>query len=138
MSFADLDDDADNAALAEINMVPLIDVMLVLLVIFIVTAPLLTHAVPVELPQASATPAVIRPHSVDLSIDAQGSAWWNSERVDAASLDARLAAVARQEPQPDLRLRADRSTPYGAVAKVMAQAARHGVRRIGFVTEPDH
>ena len=121
---------------AEINVVPLVDVMLVLLVVFIITAPLLTHAVKVELPQAAshanATPA---PH-VALAIRADGSLFWNGEPVPAAALPERLAAAARETPQPELHLRADRRTPYETVAVVMSQAAKAGLGKIGFVTDP--
>jgi biopolymer transport protein ExbD len=121
---------------AEINMIPLIDVMLVLLVIFIVTAPLLTHAVRVDLPQASSAPTPADPQAIDLSIDAQGQTFWNADRVDEAELAARLGAVAMQRPQPELRLRADGAVPYRQVAQVMAAASTAGVERLGFVTVP--
>ena len=132
-SFGEQDAEGD---LAEINMIPLIDVMLVLLVIFIVTAPLLTHAVKVDLPKASSTPNLTQPDNVQLAIDAAGQVFWNGETVDAAGLDARLKAVAPLSPQPELHLRAERTTPYEKVAEVMSAAAREGVTRIGFVTEP--
>ena len=121
---------------AEINMIPLIDVMLVLLVIFIVTAPLLTHAVRVDLPQASSAPAPADPQAIELSVDAQGQTFWNADRVNEAELAARLGAAAQQQPQPELRLRADGAVPYRQVAQVMAAAASAGVQRLGFVTVP--
>jgi biopolymer transport protein ExbD len=117
-------------------MIPLIDVMLVLLVIFIVTAPLLTHAVRVDLPQASSAPAPADPQAIDLSIDAQGGTLWNAYRVDATELAARLGATPQQHPHPELRLRADGAVPYRQVAQVMAAAASAGVQRLGFVTVP--
>ncbi len=137
MSFGAMDGGEDNAPLAEINMVPLIDVMLVLLVIFLVTAPLLTHAVKVELPRASSAPNMSRPENIQLSIDAVGLVFWNGQAVDAAALGARLGAVAATQPQPELHIRADRTTPYENVARVMSDAARAGVGKIGFVTDPD-
>jgi biopolymer transport protein ExbD len=121
---------------AEINMIPLIDVMLVLLVIFIVTAPLLTHAVRVDLPQASSAPAPADPQAIELTLDAQGQTYWNAEPIGQAELTARLAATAQQQPQPELRLRADGAVPYRQVAQVMAAAASAGVQRLGFVTVP--
>lgn len=136
MSFASLDTGEDNAPLAEINMVPLIDVMLVLLVIFLVTAPLLTHSVKVELPKASSTPNVTKPDTVELSINAAGLTYWNGQAVDVAGLDVRLRTAAGTQSQPELHIRAERSTPYEKVAQVMAQAARAGVARIGFITDP--
>lgn len=122
--------------MSEINITPLVDVMLVLLVIFIVTAPLLTHAVRVDLPQASSAPAPADPQAIEISVDAQGQAYWNTEPVSEPELTARLDAVARQQPQPELRLRADGAVPYRQVAQVMAAAAGAGVQRLGFVTVP--
>src|SRR5689334_7134399 len=97
------------APMAEINMIPLIDVMLVLLVIFIITAPLLTHAVKLDLPKASSQPNLTRPDHIAVSIGAQGELYWNGERVDRAGLRERLAAASRQRPQPEVHLRADRA-----------------------------
>jgi biopolymer transport protein ExbD len=124
------------APLAEINMIPLIDVMLVLLVIFIITAPLLTHAVKLDLPRASSQPNLTRPDHIGLAIDAAGEMYWNGERIERAALHARLAAASRQTPQPEIHLRADRSTRYQAIAEVMADAANAGMSRIGFVSNP--
>jgi biopolymer transport protein ExbD len=117
-------------------MVPLIDVMLVLLVIFMVTAPLLTHAVKVELPKASSTAQTSKVEDVQLSINKDGQVFWNAQPVDAAALSERLQAAAQRQPQPALHIRADRSTPYEKVAQAMSEAARQGLTRIGFVTEP--
>ena len=143
MAFASLSSDAgsdDAEPLAEINMVPLIDVMLVLLIIFMVTAPLLTHAVKVDLPKASSTASQPRPDAIELSIDRDGQAFWNGQAVDANGLETRLggtASTARSTgTAPELRLRADRQTPYEKVAQVMSAASRHGLTRLGFVTEP--
>lgn len=136
MAFASMNDDDGNEALAEINMVPLIDVMLVLLVIFIVTAPLLTHAVKVDLPKASSSANLTKPDNVQVAIDAAGQVYWNGEVVAAALLEQKLRAAAALKPQPELHLRAERTTPYEKVAEVMSAAAREGLTRIGFVTEP--
>ncbi len=136
MTFASLNDDDGNEALAEINMIPLIDVMLVLLVIFIVTAPLLTHAVKVDLPKASSALNPTRPDNVQLAIDGAGQAYWNGEAITAPVLAERLRAAAALSPQPELHLRAERTTPYEKVAELMSAAAREGLTRIGFVTEP--
>jgi biopolymer transport protein ExbD len=138
MAFASFaDEQSADGELAEINMIPLIDVMLVLLVIFIVTAPLLTHAVKVELPQASSAPNLSPPETVQIAIDAAGAVYWNAEPLPADALAARLAEAAARNPQPELALRADRATRYEAVAGVMSAAARAGLSRIGFVTEPE-
>jgi biopolymer transport protein ExbD len=136
MSFASLDDNDGSEALAEINMNPLIDVMLVLLVIFIVTAPLLTHAVKVDLPRASSAPNLTKPDNVQLAIDGAGQVYWNGEVVAAAALEQKLRNAAALSPQPELHLRAERTTPYEKVADVMSASARAGLTRIGFVTEP--
>jgi biopolymer transport protein ExbD len=123
--------------MAEINMIPLIDVMLVLLVIFIITAPLLTHAVKLELPRASSEPNITLPDHITVSVDATGAFFWNGERVSRTDLDGRLTGAAKQSPQPELHLRADRATRYENVAEVMSDAARLGLARIGFVSDPD-
>ena len=140
MAFASMDGGEDEP-LAEINMVPLIDVMLVLLIIFMVTAPLLTHAVKVDLPKAASMMSEARPEHIELSIDRDGQVFWNGQSVDATDLEARLSeAAAKIAPEtgnaPELRLRADRQTPYEKVAQVMSAASRHGLTRLGFVTDP--
>ncbi|RKP48577.1 ExbD/TolR family protein [Pararobbsia silviterrae] len=137
MAFGGLSDGERNAPISDINMTPLIDVMLVLLVIFIITAPLLTRAVRLDLPRATAAPAPDTGHTIDLSIDAQGALYWDGARVDERALNGKLAAAAKQTPAPELHLRADRATRYETIARVMADAQRAGVSRIGFVTLPD-
>jgi biopolymer transport protein ExbD len=122
--------------MAEINMIPLIDVMLVLLVIFIITAPLLTNAVKIDLPQASSVPNITKPDNVQLAIDGSGALFWNGERIDRAELRVRLQAASKVQPQPELHIRADKITPYERVAEALADAAKAGVVRIGFVTDP--
>jgi len=136
MAFASLDGADDNEPLAEINMVPLIDVMLVLLIIFMVTAPLLTHAVKVDLPKASSSANITKPDNVQLAIDAGSQLFWNGEAVSAEQFAERLKAASLQQPQPELHIRAERTTPYEKVAQVMSEAARQGLVRIGFVTDP--
>lgn len=126
----------NNMPQAEINMVPLIDVMLVLLVIFIVTAPLLTHSVKIDLPQASSQPTQTKPDHIELSIDAKGALFWNGEALPREQLEAHLMQAAQKRPQPELHLRADKTTQYQMIAEVMSAAAREGVTKIGFITEP--
>ncbi len=137
MAFGGFNKSGDNAPMAEINMVPLIDVMLVLLVIFIITAPLLTNAVKIDLPRASSQPNITKPDNIQLGIRADGDVFWNGELVDAAALDARMKSSAAINPQPELHIRADRTTEYQKVASVMAAAARAGLGKIGFVSSPD-
>jgi biopolymer transport protein ExbD len=136
MAFASLESGDDDAPLTEINMVPLIDVMLVLLIIFMVTAPLLTHAVKVDLPKASSAANLTKPDNVQLAIDAGNQIFWNGEAVDTAQLGDRLKAAGAQQPQPELHIRAERTATYEKVAQVMSEAARNGLTRIGFVTDP--
>ena len=136
MAFASLESGDDDAPLTEINMVPLIDVMLVLLIIFIVTAPLLTHAVKVDLPKASSSANQTKPDNVQLAIDAAGQLYWNGEAVDSPAFELLLKKSAELQPQPEIHIRAERTTPYEKVAQVMSEAARNGLSRIGFVTEP--
>jgi biopolymer transport protein ExbD len=122
--------------MAEINMIPLIDVMLVLLVIFIVTAPLLTHAVKLDLPRASSEPNVTKPDNIQLAIDGGGIVYWNGEVLDRSGWRSRMEATAALKPQPEVHIRADGEVAYRRVAEVMADAAKAGLTRIGFVTDP--
>ena len=137
MALAVKDKAGSGAPLAEINMIPLIDVMLVLLVVFIVTAPLLTHAVRIDLPRVSTEPITKKPEAVAVAIDAAGDTFWNGERLAGrADLEQRLEEAAKREPQPELHLSVDRTVQYQAVAEVMGAAARAGLTRIGFVSDP--
>ena len=136
MAFGGFAKGGDSSPMAEINMVPLIDVMLVLLVIFIITAPLLTHSVKIDLPRAASNPNETRPDHVALSIDAIGAIFWNGERIDKSVLAQRFAAAAKRHPQPELHIRADKTTQYQVIAEVMATAGRTGLTRIGFISDP--
>lgn len=122
--------------MSEINMIPFIDVMLVLLIIFIITVPVIKHAVNIELPQASVEKVVDKPENIRLSVDADGAYFWNEQRVDDADFTGRLQAAAAQDPQPELHIRGDKAVRYERVALAMASAQRAGVRKIGFITEP--
>jgi biopolymer transport protein ExbD len=119
---------------AEINMIPLIDVMLVLLVIFMITAPLLTHAVKLELPRASSQQKQAAP-KVDISIDAAGQRYWDGEAMAQTELENRLVTLGRQNPETELHLHADKSARYELVAELMTSASRAGLQRIGFITQ---
>lgn len=136
MAFGSFGSTSRPTPMAEINIVPLVDVMMVLLVIFIVTAPLLSHSVVIDLPKARSAPITEEPQVVTLSMDNQGLLFWNGERLAESELEPRLQGAAQQQPQPELRLRADQATPYQHLATVMSAAARAGLRRVGFVTDP--
>ena len=128
-------DDSDQI-LSEINMIPFIDVMLVLLIIFIITVPVIKHSVNIDLPQASNQKLLDKPENIRLSVAADGAYFWNDARVEDADFEQRLVAAAAQEPQPELHIRGDKAVRYERVALAMAAAQRAGGRKIGFVTEP--
>ncbi|MDC7715566.1 biopolymer transporter ExbD [Vogesella sp. LYT5W] len=136
MAFGSFDKGAD-APMAEINTTPLVDVMLVLLVVFIITAPLLTNAVKLDLPQASAAQHQDKPQAIRLVIDAEGKMFWNDAPVESGALRSRFAEAAAANPEVELHLRADKSVRYELVAITLADAQSAGVSRIGFVTEAD-
>lgn len=123
--------------MSEINVTPLVDVMLVLLVIFIITAPLLTHSVKIDLPKASSTPNITQPEHIEFGIRENGTLYWNGAPVARPELAARFAVEAKKQPQPELHIRADRHVHYETVAQVMSSAAKVGLVRIGFVTSPE-
>jgi len=132
-SLSDSDDDFN----PEINTTPLVDVMLVLLIIFIITIPVINHSVKIDLPRATSQPDDLKPENIHLDIDAQGQIFWNSEAIDASQLSLRIATAAQKTPQPELHLRAERTTQYEKVAQVMAAAQSGGLSKIGFITEPE-
>lgn len=122
--------------LSEINMIPLIDVMLVLLVIFMITAPLLNHSIQINLPKASSSPVTQEPAIIDVAVDAHGQMFWNEEPIHSSSLESRFSDQARLDPQPELRIRADLDTRYEVLAQIMGSAKKAGLTRLGFVTRP--
>ena len=134
MAFGTRDDTDD--VMNEINMTPLVDVMLVLLIIFIITVPVMKHSVNVDLPRASSHPQDPKPETVRLSVDAQGTYFWNENRIDDQDLPRMLKAEAAKEPQPELHIRGDKEVRYERVAQVMSAAQQSGLRKIGFITEP--
>ncbi|TCP05057.1 ExbD/TolR family protein [Caldimonas thermodepolymerans] len=137
MAFASFDNKSSGAPMAEINMVPLIDVMLVLLVIFIVTAPLLTHAVKLELPKATTQVNPPQPEKVEFAIDAAGIRYWNGDPVTREEAVRRFAAEGAKPVQPEVHLKADQDVAYRFVAETLADASKAGLTRIGFLTEPE-
>ncbi|MES2026047.1 MAG: biopolymer transporter ExbD [Pseudomonadota bacterium] len=133
MAMGSLSDDDDFNP--EINTTPLVDVMLVLLIIFIMTIPVMNHAVKLDLPHAANQPNDVKPETINVSIDAAGQVYWNNVELDQPELLSRIADAAKVTPQPELHLRADRITPYEKVAQVMAAAQSGGLTKMGFVTE---
>jgi len=132
--FSNLDEPA--ALAADINMTPLIDVMLVLLVVFMVTLPVLHHAAKIALPQASSRREDVRPPHVNVEIDARGQIHWDGRPLADAALAGAMSVAARQAPQPEIRLVADRMTRYERVATVLSAANRAGLAKVGFITDP--
>ncbi len=122
--------------MAEINVTPLVDVMLVLLVIFIITAPLLTYALKLDLPEVNAAPATPSGEPIRLSIDGAGAIYLNAQPIEVDALRTRLTELATHRPAPEVHLRADKSARFERVALVMSLAQEVGLTRIGFVTEP--
>lgn len=136
MAFGRLERRPEAQPMSEINVTPLVDVMLVLLVIFMLTAPLLTSAVRLELPSADAPPAAATPAPLTLALDVQGALFLNDRPMSPEQLRVRLQDVARLNPETELQLRADQALAYGKVVEVMALAQKAGLSRIGFVAQP--
>jgi biopolymer transport protein ExbD len=135
MAFKTLDADNDGE-LSEINMIPLIDVMLVLLIVFMITVPVMQHSVNIQLPQASAEPAPEPLEAVRLGVQADGTYLWNGEAVTDEALRGRMLALAASNAETPLHLLADKAVPYERVALLLAAAQQAGLSRVGFVTEP--
>ena len=127
--------DNNDEVMHEINMTPFVDIMLVLLIIFIITIPVMKHAVNIELPRASNQPQDAKPQTIRLTVDAEGQYFWNDEAVDEAKLNNLLLAEAQKKPQAPLHIRGDRAVRYERVAQAMAAAQRAGMTHIGFITE---
>ncbi|WP_027014892.1 ExbD/TolR family protein [Comamonas composti] len=134
MSFGTMDE--SDEVMNEINMTPLVDVMLVLLIIFIITVPVMKHSVNVDLPRAANQPEELKPATVRLAVSSDGQYHWNGVDISDEQLEQNLQAEAIKEPQPDLHIQGDKSVRYERVAQAMAAAQRAGVRKIGFVTDP--
>ncbi|WP_426340122.1 ExbD/TolR family protein [Pseudoduganella sp. S-14] len=136
MAFGSFNHHRQKESMADINVTPMVDVMLVLLVIFIISAPMFTNAVQLELPKAQAKALQQEADTVTLAIDAAGTVYWNNDALQPGELGERLAEAAGLPQQPELQLRADKDTRYEVVAQVMAAAQSHGLTRLGFVTDP--
>jgi biopolymer transport protein ExbD len=134
MAFGTQDDSDD--VMNEINMTPMVDIMLVLLIIFIITIPVMKHSVNIDLPRATNEAQSIKPETIRLSVDAQGTYFINEVQITDAALAPQLKAAAAQNPQPELHIRGDKAVRYERVAEAMAAAQQAGLRKIGFITEP--
>jgi biopolymer transport protein TolR len=136
VAFGRLERTKGDPPMSEINVTPLVDVMLVLVVIFIITAPLLASSIRLDLPKAEGTQAVDAPRFVTLVVDKAGQVFLNDKPLAPAQLAEQLAAAARQNPETEIQLRADQGVPYGRVVEVMGIANKAGLNRIGFIAEP--
>jgi biopolymer transport protein ExbD len=136
MAFGGFSEHSQPGPMAEINVTPMVDVMLVLLVIFIITAPLFTHAIKLDLPSAQSAPSPEKAETISISINADGHVFWDKNEINEQDMNARLALAAQKKPQPEVQLRADKATRYEVIAQVMAAAQTNGLTRMGFVTEP--
>lgn len=137
MSFGN-DFDDERGEISEINMTPLVDVMLVLLIIFILAVPVITHSVKVDLPVASTTPTNERPDVIRLSVTASGDYLWDDNAVSPVELEQRLQVAAQKQPQPEVHIRGDRKVAYESVLGLMASVQKAGLQKLGFVSNPDN
>jgi biopolymer transport protein ExbD len=135
MAFSSPQGDDDTGLMAEINMTPFVDVMLVLLIIFIVTLPVIQHSVKIELPKAASSASNSKPETIQVSIDANGKIFWNTTPVTLDEYIVKAKQAASQEPIPEVNLRADRRVKYDSVAQVLSASKRNGLTKLGFVTE---
>ncbi|HET7204003.1 MAG TPA: biopolymer transporter ExbD [Steroidobacteraceae bacterium] len=128
----------DEKAISEINVTPLVDVMLVLLIIFLITIPVITQSVKVDLPKAANIPTQTKPENINIAVDRDGNVYWNTMLVPTqdALLD-RIKSIAVMDPQPELHVRGDRATAYEHIGRVIVLAQRGGIQKVGFITEPD-
>jgi len=126
----------DTEVMSEINMTPLVDVMLVLLIIFIITVPVLTHSVKVDLPRADNTLNDVKPQTINITVSADAQIHWNETTISTEEMESRLVAEANKQPQSEIHIRGDKAVAYEHVAKVMAAVQRTGILKLGFVTEP--
>lgn len=135
MTFSDADDEAE--VIGTINTTPLVDVMLVLLIIFLITIPVVTHTIPVKLPDEAVNPYKTKPDNIVLAVNKQGDVFWNEKLVpNTAELLTRLKTVSVKEPQPQVHIRGDQATHYEAIGKVILAAQRAGISKISFITQP--
>jgi biopolymer transport protein ExbD len=129
-------DGDEHEVIAAINTTPLVDVMLVLLIIFLITIPVVTHTVPVQLPRQAVNPLQTRPDSIEIAINKDGYFFWNEKRVDGPTLLARLKAASVKQPQPEVHVRGDQVTRYEFIGRVITACERAGISKVSFITQP--
>jgi biopolymer transport protein ExbD len=131
-------DDDEQALMADINTTPLVDIMLVLLIIFLITIPIITKTVPLHLPKVANIPTKTKPENITISVDAQGQIWWNGQLVpDRDALIKRVVVEAVKVPQPEVHIRGDAGVRYEAIGRTLYCIQRGGLTKVGFITEPD-
>lgn len=135
MSLSTPDGEEDDV-IATINTTPLVDVMLVLLIIFLITIPVVTHTVPVKLPSETVAPVTVKPDNINIAIDRQGQIFWNAKIVERNELGPRLKTLSAQQPQPEVHIRGDQEARYEAVGRVVLMAQQSGITKVGFITQP--
>ena len=128
--------DDDDEVISSINTTPLVDVMLVLLIIFLITIPVVTHTIPVQLPKETIQPLQTTPKSIVIAVNRDGDFFWNEKQVDAPTLLARLKTVSVQTPQPEVHVRGDQNTRYEFIGRVITECERAGIAKVSFITEP--
>jgi len=137
MQVGSADEDGEDQLNSTINTTPLVDVMLVLLIIFLITIPVVTHTVPVELPKETNVPTQTKPENINISVDREGNIYWNDKAIpDMANLLDRMKTEAQKDPQPEVHIRGDANTRYEFVGKVVFTCQRAGIVKVGFITEP--
>lgn len=135
MSLSSPDKDEDDV-IATINTTPLVDVMLVLLIIFLITIPVVTQTVPVKLPNETIQPYKTKPENINIAVDREGQAFWNAQAVDRNELQRRLKTLSTQQPQPEVHIRGDQEARYEFVGRVILLAQQAGITKVGFITQP--
>ena len=130
------DGDSEDEVIANINTTPLVDVMLVLLIIFLITIPVVTHTIPVQLPKETIQPLQTTPKSIVIAVNRDGDFFWNEKLVDAPTMLTRLKTVSVMTPQPEVQVRGDQNTRYEFIGRVITACERAGIAKVSFITEP--
>jgi biopolymer transport protein ExbD len=128
--------ESDDEVMSDINTTPLVDVMLVLLIIFLITIPVVTHTVPLQLPKERVHPLQTQPKSIEIAVNRDGDVFWNEARVDAPTLLTRLKAASVSTPQPEVHVRGDQETRYEFIGRVITACERAGIAKVSFITQP--